>query len=347
MDNLANCSLSARMRQPPRWHYAVMVAWALICAGLLVRMAVQTNFTLGPEEDIRYIFQEGQGILRGENPYARITAGNMERNHKYATYLPGIYLLAAGFEAMGLGDFDRWLLVWRGVSVVFWAGIGVLVFALVYGPRGRLATALLASGLWLFNRWSLHVLVIAHTDFVALFFFVLCVMLLERWPRWAWLALGVSLSIKHIAILAVPVLLVAQWQGTPPERRRGAMAWAVGAMAAVPLVVSLPYLIAAPYAFVKTMLFSFTRDAMVHYHLLSVDVALDWEDHLSRIPMLLAVGTATWLVARRQVGLVAGVFLVMAGFVWFNSVFFLQYIVWAIPFALVMALTEREEKKTT
>jgi hypothetical protein len=288
------------------------------------------------ESDIRYIHLEGRRILEGANPYSRIASSDMEDNNKYATYLPGIYLAAASMQAAGLREFPEWLGAWRAGCAFFWAATGALLFVFVYGAERRLVAAVAASAMWLFNRWSLHVLLIAHTDFLAVFFFALCVMLLGRWPRWAWLAFGVSLSVKHIAVLAMPLLLVAQWQALPAGARRWrAMLWALAAAAAVPAVLSAPFVAADPAAFVKSMLFSVTREARTHLGLWSLDMGLDFEGAKGRIPMLLLLGGATWLFARRQLTLHAALFLVMAAFVWFNSVFFRQYAVWPIPFALM------------
>lgn len=321
-----------------RWHLLVTAAWVVFCVIVVVRISGRAADSLGAEEDIRYIHREGLHILDGENPYSRIARSDMEHNEKYATYLPGIYLATAATQAMGMREFPDWLRFWRVVCAVFWAGTGALLFAAVYGgQQRRLVAALAASALWLFNRWSLHVLFIAHTDFVAVFFFVLCALLLARRPRWACLALGVSLSVKHIAILAVPALLIALWRSVPAARRRSEIAWAMAAMAAVPLAVSIPFLIADAPAFVQSMLFSMTREGRVHLDLWSVDRVLRWNNAPGRIPMLLLVAAATWLFARRQVALHAALLLVMLAFVWFNSVFFRQYAVWPIPCALLVA----------
>jgi uncharacterized membrane protein len=264
----------------------------------------------------------------------------MKHNDKFATYLPGIYLAAAATCAAGFREYPRWLDAWFGITILFWGGIGALVFAHVYGSRRWLVAAVGTSALWLFNRWSLYVLLIAHTDFVAIFFLVLCVLLLPRRSRWAWLAFGVSLSIKHIGILALPVLLVAQWRTVAPARRRAELAWSLAAMAAVPLAVSLPFLLANPAAFVQSMLFSVTRGANIHMGLHAFVVPLGLKGAAARLPILLVVAAVTWVFARRQVGLNAAAFLILVAFVWFNSVFFRQYGAWPIPFAL-MAFFDR------
>ncbi len=337
MSNPPSLAVPAPFRR--RAHLLVILAWVVVCVVVTARISRHAADAADREQDIHYIYLEGRGILDGVNPYARIIGSDMRHNDKFATYLPGIYLAAAAACALGLREYPRWLDAWWGISLLFWGGVGALVFSRVYGPRRCLVAALAASALWLFNRWSLYVFFVAHTDFLAVFFFVLGAVLLPRRPRWAWLAYGISLSVKHIAILALPVLLVAQWRAVPAPRRRRELAWSLAAMAAVPLAVSLPFFLADPVAFVQSMLFSVTRTANTQFELRSVVVPLNLRGPEGRVPMLLLVAAITWLYSRGRVGLHAALALVMLTFAWFNSIFFRQYAVWPIPFAL-MALFE-------
>ena len=68
---------------------------AVLCISLIVIVGIFVNVKLlniweydTGGEDIYYTWLEGKRLLAGENPYARVLAGNMRENDKYATYFP-------------------------------------------------------------------------------------------------------------------------------------------------------------------------------------------------------------------------------------------------------------------
>ncbi|MEO1180319.1 MAG: hypothetical protein AAFX51_05560, partial [Cyanobacteria bacterium J06636_28] len=73
--------------------------------------------------DMYYIWLEGKRIIAGENPYARVLAGNLRENDKYATYFPIAYLLSALVQKLGFLDYRDWLYFWRPLSFTFHMGI--------------------------------------------------------------------------------------------------------------------------------------------------------------------------------------------------------------------------------
>jgi hypothetical protein len=53
-------------------------------------------------EDVFYTYIEGQKIIHGETPYARVVGEDIRENEKYAIYFPGFYLLSGASQAIGL-----------------------------------------------------------------------------------------------------------------------------------------------------------------------------------------------------------------------------------------------------
>src|SRR6185295_5461306 len=116
------------------------------------------------QEDIYYSFTEGQRILNGENPYARVLTGNMRDNKKYATYFPLFYELSYASQALGLEQFATWLVFWRRVFIVFNLGTAFLLFY-AFWRFDMEWIGIFAAVFWLFNRWTLTVMSIVHLDF--------------------------------------------------------------------------------------------------------------------------------------------------------------------------------------
>lgn len=71
------------------------------------------------QEDIYYIWLEGKRILTGENPYARILAGNMRENQKYATYFSLFYYFSALTQLRRFREYESWISLWRAIFLIF------------------------------------------------------------------------------------------------------------------------------------------------------------------------------------------------------------------------------------
>ncbi len=314
----------------PRTRVLVVVALAvLLVAGAFVSVRFWQTETKG--EDIYYIWGEGQRILAGENPYARVLAGNMRDNDKYATYLPLFYELAALTQLAGLRDYEPWIGFWRLIFLLFDLGIAVVIFTALYRRRLLLA-ALFGAAFWLFNRWTLHVVQIAHMDFVALFLLVLSLELFDR--RWvlSLVLFGASLAVKQIGVLMAPLYLLWTWQAANRENAAQRTLLAVALMGAIPLLASLPFLVWNPAGLIKSVLFSATRLPTDHFGAPSIDGHLGWVGIPAKAPLLALLAITYLLAWRRQAGRFISALFVMAAFTDFNSVFLRQYIVWLVPF---------------
>ncbi len=142
--------------------------------------------------------------MTGQNPYARVLTGNMVDNQKYATYLPAFYWLSALSQLIGLRDFPSWIAFWHVIFLAFEMGVAVLIY-LTLDQAGWSLIGILGAIFWLFNRWTIDVLRVADIDFMPLFFLVGSLLFLRWRPRISLLLLSLSLAIKQITILLVPL----------------------------------------------------------------------------------------------------------------------------------------------
>jgi hypothetical protein len=81
-------------------------------------------------EDVFYTYIEGQKIIHGENPYARVVGEDIRENDKYAIYFPGFYLLSGASQAIGLESFEYWIAFWKIIFLSSALTISVVIFML-------------------------------------------------------------------------------------------------------------------------------------------------------------------------------------------------------------------------
>lgn len=286
-------------------------------------------------QDIYFVFVEGQRILAGENPYERVLGGDFRTNDKYATYFPLFYELSALTQALGLSAWDDWILFWRVVFGVANVGVTLLLFE-TCRRRGAAWLGVFAAALWGLGRWNLFVVQIAHLDFLPIFFLLLSLLWLRERPTASFLLYGVSLSLKQIGIFVAPLYLVWVWQQSGGDLKRVARAGAW--IALVPVVTSLPFLLWNAEGFVSSVLFSAVRDARSHFGTLGIASAFGLSGPLARLPMIALLAGVYGLAASRKTGIYTSCLLVFAVFVDFNSVFYTHYPIWVVPFVGTAAL---------
>lgn len=305
------------------------------------------GFEAPRKEDIYFIYLDGERLLQGMNPYERVLAGDMRVNDKYSTYLPGFYYLSWMTQVAGLQKFEAWLSFWRGIFLAFNLSIAALLFYLP-ARRGLLGFSVFAALFWLFNRWTLHVARTADLDFIALFFLLLSLYLFGRNRIASLLILGLSLTIKQVAIFVVPVYLIWSWK-SPSEMRVKHLFSAAFWIGIIPLLASLPFLISNAEAFIRSILFSATRVAAAAFNVYSLDVALGWQGILARLPILVMLLLLYWLAWKYNIAPFSLALLVLAVFVFFNSVFYTSYMVWLvalIPLAVYELLAQFRDGST-
>jgi hypothetical protein len=306
----------------------------LLCLPLLLVACVLVNIPLWKSDakgtDIYYDWIDGQRILSGENPYARVLAGNMRDNNKYTTYFPVFILLSWLTQLVGLREFSQWIAFWRAIFLFCNLGIAGAIFYLLY-RRQHYGTALFGALFWIFNRWVLYIVTIAHLDFIAILLLIASLGLFEK-RRWsALLLLSLSLGVKQIAIFLVPLYLIWTWRAAERNRPREVLLAAL-VIASVPVVTALPFVAWHAEGFAKSIIFSLTRVFDASYAEPSVDVLLGWTGIPARLPMLGLMVLVYWIAWRRKIGMYTSVLFVMATFIAFSTVLFRQYLSWVIPF---------------
>jgi uncharacterized membrane protein len=197
----------------------LVVFLALIIVSFLAGFAGWRRLAQGipdrySHNDIAYIWEEGQRIYHHENPYSRIHGGNLQVNEKYPTSLPGIYLVIAGVRLLGIETFDGWLRFWIATNVVCHFGVGLILYWIL-ARQARIALGMFAFGFWCFSRWALLVVWVGQVDNVAILVLVMSLLTLRSRPNMGYLLLGISLSLKHMALFLIPLYVVdAVWNSS-------------------------------------------------------------------------------------------------------------------------------------
>jgi Glycosyltransferase family 87 len=350
----------------PSWPRAAGVALAAVVVAALVVPATLLQVGLRDATDPWYHVNDstyqielaGDLILDGENPYGHDYDGSgLERFYPavradpeipqvaldHFAYFPGTPLTAAAWRLLPrpLDDYRLFVML---------ATLGLFAAALLFpGPLAwklPLAAALAANPLAVRGSWF------GTADAPALLALVLAFVLLTRGRLlWAAAALGVAISLKQFALVAVPFFLVMLLTLHSPRRD----IWrAVGVLAGVVIATALPFVIADPQAFWDdTIAYGADTYRIVGYGLsallLNLGVLDDRFGYYPFLPLALLVWapvTAWLLVAqRRSAALWAGA----AGFaisltllLWLSRVFQNSYLFWpltAVGLAWLLAVS--------
>jgi hypothetical protein len=283
------------------------------------------------QQDIYAVFTEGGRLQQGENPYARVLdQDNVEWNQTNATYLPIFYYLSWLSREAGLDDYLQWLGFWRVIFLIFNIGIAYLLFYIPYHRYNSIPLASFAALFWLFNRWTLHLTMIYHIDFIAIFFFLFS---LATWPKhrlFSLLGFGLSLGIKQMALFMIPIYLIWIWQSLENRSLKRFIGLSL-VMVSIPLIVSAPFLVWNAEGFLKSILISATRNAESHFGIPSIDTLIGFTGIAAKLPMLGLMLVVYWLVWERKINEFVAALFIMAVFVDFNSVLFRQYMTWVVP----------------
>lgn len=328
--------VAARVQQRaagPAIGYEAIIATVLLAVFLAIGAVLHTQVwgTEKTEQDIYYMWKDGNLIAAGENPYARILAGDLRNNEKYPIYFPAFFLFVALASRLGYQTFPDFLALWQPICLLF----NLLVASVIYyavARRGRYYLALFMAGLWLFNIWTIYVSEVAQIDFIAIFCVLLSIVLADSHKKTSLLLFSCSLAFKQVAIFLLPLYLIIIWKSAPKNAIRNL---AVGGLIALslPLLASLPFLLWSAPGYVRSMIFSLTRHPELQFQVSSLDhlirqIFSDFAGTPAKIPMLLFMSLAYLCVWRGQVGLQAGAFLVIAAFVNFESVVYYQHMTW-------------------
>jgi hypothetical protein len=300
--------------------------------------------SISEDNDIYYDFLEAKKITVGENPYERILSGDMRSNDKYATYFPLFYLLSAGIIKLGFQEFQQFVAFWRLGFLFCNIGAGVVLFYLLW-PRRGLLLAVFGVLFWFFGRWNLRLTTTGNIDYLAIFFLLLAFWLLPRHRVWAFVVLGLSLGIKQLDVILVPLFLILVWQSESQHRAR-ALLVAIAALASTLVITSAPFFAAGPEAFLKSMIFEGVRNPSRNSDA-ALGVYLGWSGSVSRLPVIILMALVYALFWRRKIGFYTAGLLAMITFITTNPVLFSQYFVWLTPFFPLAASEVFFESKKT
>lgn len=314
--------------------YLLLGLFLCLLFGLAAQVHINTWNSDTTEEDIYYAWVEGQRIVVGENPYARILQGNMRQNDKYATYFPLFYELSALSQSLGWESYAAWIGLWRGIFLLFHLGCGGLIFA-IYARKQQWATAVLTTTLWLFNNWGIWVSYIAHLDVMPIFCLLLSLYWLQKRPFPSLLALSFSLALKQLAVFLLPLYAIWLWQAAsgPTSAKLKKLAGDGVVIGSIPFVASMPFLWWSAEGFIKSVSFSATRYAanLSAMYLLGINGGL-----VSRLPVVLLIGCVCWLAWEKKVGPFTAVMLTMLSFTALTPVLFPQYLLWLVALLLLV-----------
>jgi hypothetical protein len=321
----------------------ILVVFFSIVAVLLAYLFPNTSKRVR-KEDIYYTWVEGDRIINGINPYSRIHGSDMKNNRKYATYFPGFYFLSSASQKLGLNDFNTWVKLWRSIFFISYIATGLVIFIQII-RRGFFVLAMLAIVYWLFNRWSIKVISIAHLEPLAIFLLMVSLSIYKDFRRTSLLLLGCSLAIKQIGVFIIPIYIVLEMsdrKGAAALKRGGAaLAWIL----VVPALIITPFLILDAEGFVKSILFSATRSASGHFRSHSFSYSMSWEGIFARLPMLLLMTGVYWCAYKRTIGMYASSLLILLIFITFNEVLYVQYMIWPTAVAFLAVIDFLPEKK--
>jgi hypothetical protein len=330
---------------------AALVLVAILGAGLAFHFSME--YERRPGSDIYYNWVEGQRILKGENPYLRILDSDMRVNQKYPTYFPLIYLLSAATQMLGLRDYLTWLSFWHGLIVSAGVAIGAAIFYMLYQRRG-LAAAAFGALFWLFGRWALLNSQASTFDFLPILCMVTSIWLLGAAPDMAasrrrqtvaFLLFSLSLALKHLDAIIVPLFIIWAWQAAPVGRKLRETAWSSVLVFCIPAITVIPFVvwhgqtvISNTEAMLRSLVFEVTRDPAMHIQAPSIDSFMAMAGPAARLPTLIMLALAWGAFTQSRIGLFTAGLMSMAAFLDFNPVFFVQYQAWMVPFVpLAMA----------
>jgi len=297
-------------------------------------------FSKTPEKnDISSIFSDGKDIAEGVNPYAKIHGSDMKNNKKYSTYLPGFFLITAGAVKLGVNDVYEFLSWWRPMSVVIHLLIGTLFFWLFWS-KGLIPESFFVSLFWIYNRWNLSVMGSGQIDLLAIGFLLLSLVYFNTDKVRSGVLFGCSLAIKQIAIIFIPAYLLIWLAQT--KNFKEVLSKGIPSIAIVPFIVSLPFLMIDATGFIKSVLFSATRNAGGHVKIKSLDYIFEWSGFFSKLPMFGLIFLLAYIGYKRNASPSIIAALTLSVFVCFNSVLLWQYFCWSFAF-ISLALYEHKK----
>lgn len=288
------------------------------------------------DSDIYNVWEEGKKLSEGINPYKRIIGQSMRDNNNYPTYLPLTYLLAALLQRLGIQEFPDFIRVWRVIGLACHLGLGLLTFH-IYNRQQKPVAGLIAISILLLGRWSAYIIDVQHLEFPAILAITAAGQQLNRRPTLSALLFSLSLCVKHIGIILLPCFLLglnAQATGLSKAAHWSRASRYCLIAFALPLAISVPFLIDHGTGFLLSMLFSASRGTSSHGIATGSEMILLSVDG-TRL-LMGALFVMGWMVqAQQRMNVWFASTLILLIFLQFNPVVFAQYYIWITSFLLI------------
>ncbi|MHA1723463.1 MAG: hypothetical protein ACTSXH_01285 [Promethearchaeota archaeon] len=315
------------------------ITYNFLILAILLAIFLNLNFfhvnTYG--QDIYYAFIEGNRILNGINPYERVLQGNMRQNQKYATWFPLFFLLSALTQFLGLNQYSDWIFFWRIIFLIFYLAIAVEIFIFLKEKNQDLI-GLFSAIFWLFSRWTIIISYYAFIEFLPLFFLLLSLYFLEKNKNLSFLLYGLSLSLKQIGIFLFPIYIIWILKNSSNQKVKSFL-FSIILIIIIPLSFSLPFIIWNPEGFIKSILFSATRNPQTGFkNVKSIDWILGLVGIIAKTPLILLLIIVYYCFYKEKIQIFTSCLFTMITFINYNSVLFQQYMVWDLPFFFLLIL---------
>ena len=94
-----------------------------------------------------------------------------------------------------------------GHSLLMHLITGTLVFN-IFVKKGVYSLALISSMVLFLGRWSNYIIQVQHIEFLAVASFLVSILIIEKKPLISGLFYAFSISLKHIAIIFLPIFFI-------------------------------------------------------------------------------------------------------------------------------------------
>lgn len=300
---------------------------------ILALMSKLTNHN-AVADDIEYVWRDGEAISKGENPYKKALVSE-HRDNKYSTYLPLSYIVSAGIQKLGFTTFDSWLTVVR--PLVLGAQLLTALFVLFFlYSKNKLALGVVSFFVILLHRFTLYPARVYHIDFPAIMFLILGMMLISKRMKWGYVMIGISLAIKQVAVILVPIFLIWEFH---QHRSLKKTFFSLLLMMIIPVLSIVPFVISSPEGVQASLAFSTNRMAGGDFATPEIATLLSLPGSFTRIIMYALIAVTYLAFWRKEVALFGASLAILTIFLGFNPVLFFQYLAWVIPF-IPLAIAE-------
>ena len=283
--------------------------------------------SLTSKHEIISVYTFGKEIVEGGNPYQSKTINPPGKN-EIAQLLPMPYYIAGYSAKFWFDSRSEWLNFWHVIVFISFCVIGIYIFRSVRKVNYIFAYILLF--LWLFNRWSLSVMISSGLDFLVLFFLLSSIMILSKYRIIALLLVGMAISLNQNLIYILPLLLVIDLRNKANPgwlRLMGSLLW----MLIIPLIFSTPFLLADAKSHLSAV-FLAKANFINEYTLPSFDAYKHTWNWVAKLPLLIMLFGVLVIYAFSYIEKYLAVFLSLVVYISFSLNFSSSYIVWIISF---------------